>query len=178
MSNNIDQDVLRRALQAQFGTVVCYRTVISTDNTEEVLSGDCDTLTGHPASAFSGSGGRRIEQLVFPGDAARVRRERELQLKKTGEYSVQYRLVRPDGGTSWVRDVGTQNTGATGSVVREGVLADITAQRDMNQRAGRLELELENSRALLNGISDGTDTHLMVLEGDATIFLVNRSWTN
>ena len=174
--SHFDPDAARRALQAQFGSVAYYRTSTSASGSEEILGGDCEALTGRPASAFSGPDGCRIEQFVFPGDAARVRRERELQLRKSGEFSIQYRLVRPDGSTVWVRDTGTQNTPNDSTSVREGLLADVTQQRELSQRAGRLEQELDNSRALLAAINEGTDSHLMVLDGDATVFLVNRSW--
>ncbi len=176
MSQTFDQDILRRALQAQFGTVVCYRAVARAGVAEEVLSGDCDALTGRSAAAFSGADACRLDQLVFPGDAARVRRERDQQLKKSGDFSIQYRLLRPDGSVVWVRDFGTQRTNDAEGTIREGVLADITAQRDLAQRAGRLEQELDNARALLAAISDGTDAHLIVLDGDATVSMVNRSW--
>jgi signal transduction histidine kinase/CheY-like chemotaxis protein len=140
------------------------------------LSGDCIELTGQPAAAFSGPDGCHIEQLVFPGDSARVRRERDLQLKKSGDFNIQYRLARPDGTAIWVREIGTQQSGDNNSFVREGLLVDITMQREAGQRIGRLEHDLENTKALLTAISEGTDTHLMVLDGDGTVFLVNRSW--
>lgn len=176
MNNSLDPNVLLRALRTQFGTVVHYRSTVSAEGTREILSGDCDALTGRPAAEFTGLDACHLEQLIFPGDAARVRRERDLQLKKTGDFSIQYRLVRPDGSTCWVRDVGTQHANDATGIVREGVLADVSAQRDMAQRAGRLEQELENAKALLAAISDGTDAHIMVLDADATVFLVNRSW--
>ena len=176
MSNRIDQDILHRALQAQFGKVVYYSSVTSAEGTQETLSGDCEALTGWPADKFSGLEGGRLDQLVYPGDAARVRRERDQQLKKTGDFSIQYRLIRPDGSTLWIRDSGTQRINEEAGLVREGLLADITGQRELAQRAGRQEQELENAKALLTAISDGTDAHLMVLDGDAMVFLVNRSW--
>ncbi len=176
MSIDINQGLCLRALRTQFGKVVHYRTVLSEGVTEEILSGDCAELTGHPASAFAAADGCQIEQLVFPGDAARVRRERNLQLKKSGEFSIHYRLVQPGGGIVWVRDTGTERSSPDEGTVREGLLVDITQQRESDQRSGRLAQELENANALLAGISDGTDAHLMVLDGDATVFMVNRTW--
>ena len=176
MSTAIDQKILHRTLKTQFGAVVYYRLAVSNGKAEEELSGDCLELTGQPAAAFSDPDGCHIEQLVFPGDSARIRRERDLQLKKSGDFNIQYRLVRPDGTAIWVREIGTQQSGDNNSFVREGLLVDITTQREAGQKAGRLEHDLENAKALLTAISEGTDTHLMVLDGDGTVFLVNRSW--
>ena len=176
MTTEMDGATLQRALRAQLGAVVRYRSRLAESHAEDALDGDCEAVTGRGAEAFAGPEALRLEQLLFPGDAARVRRERDLQLKKSADYSLQYRLVRPDGTQVWVRDTGTQQVLEDGTVLREGLLADITAPRELAQRAGRLEQELENTRALLTAISDGTDAHLMVLDGEAAVFLVNRSW--
>jgi signal transduction histidine kinase/FixJ family two-component response regulator/HPt (histidine-containing phosphotransfer) domain-containing protein len=176
MTVSAHQDTLRRALKAQFGTIVYYRTIQSESETHEELSGDLEMLTDDRESALPRLDYSLIDKRVFPGDAARVRRERDNQLKQSNGFNIQYRLTRPDGSSIWVRDTGTQSLIETGETVREGLLADITTQREMNQRVGRLDQELENSKALLAGISDGNDTHLMVLDGESTIFLVNRSW--
>jgi two-component system sensor histidine kinase EvgS len=176
MTQEINPQILSHALRAQFGPVVYYRSVISGDDVKEIVSGDCDALTGRTQETFSGVDGNRLEQMIHPNDAARVRRERDQQLKKLDHYNIQYRLARLDGSLVTVRDFGTQHADEAGNVVREGLLADVTAQREMTQNVSRLGQELENVKALLAAISDGTDAHLMVLDGDATVFLVNKSW--
>lgn len=176
MTTEIDQKILRLALQTQFGSTVYYRSIISPKATEEILTGDCEALTGFPAAAFSSSGDRSLHQLIHAGDLTRVDRERDQQLKKSDTYNIQYRLTKPDGRLIWVRDFGKQYDDGSGSIVREGLLADVTLQRETTQGIKRLEQEYENTKALLSAISDGTDAHIMVLDGDATIFLVNRSW--
>ena len=172
----MDEISLQRALRAQLGAVLQYRSVLGEGGATETLAGDCEALTGRAAAAFAGSDALRLEQLVFPGDAARVRRERDLQLKKSPDYSLQYRLLRPDGTQVWVRDTGSQRQLDDGTLLREGLLADVTASRELAQRAGRFEQELHNSRALLAAISDGNEAHLLVLDGEATVFQINRSW--
>jgi two-component system sensor histidine kinase EvgS len=176
MTQEINPQILSHALRAQCGAVVYYRSVISGDEVQETVSGDCEALTGRFQESFSGVDGNRLEQMIHPNDAARVRRERDQQLKKLDRYNLQYRLARPDGSLLTVRDFGTQHSDETGKVVREGLLADVTQQREMAQSVSRLGQELENVKALLAAISDGTDAHLMVLDGDATVFLVNKSW--
>ena len=121
MTQEINPQILSHALRAQFGAVVFYRSVISVDEVQETVSGDCEALTGRPQESFSGVDGNRLEQMINPNDAARVRRERDQQLKKFDHYNLQYRLARPDGSLLTVRDFGTQHTDEAGKVVREGL---------------------------------------------------------
>jgi PAS domain S-box-containing protein len=176
MKTEIDQKILRLALQAQFGSTLYYHSIIAPNRTEEILTGDCEKITGFPAEAFPSGGDLTLQQLIHAGDVARVERERGQQLKKSDIYNIQYRLMHPEGKLIWVRDFGKQLIDDAGNIIREGLLADVTLQREMTQRAGRIEQEFENVKALLSAISDGADSHIMVLDGDATVFLANKSW--
>lgn len=62
--------------------------------------------------------------------------EAQVTRQATGEYSEQYRIVRPDGGLRWIRDRSFPIRDASGRVVRiVGIAEDITDRR-------QLELEI------------------------------------
>ncbi len=79
---------------------------------------------------------------IHPGDRQRV--AGALAQQAIGGYDETYRVVRPDGTVSWVRDRAFPVRDATGRVVRiTGIAADITAERLALEEVRRLNRELE-----------------------------------
>ena len=118
----------------------------------------------------------RLDDLVSPADRARVTRELDHQLHRGDSYAVTYRLLRPDGTEIWVRDAGRVVREAGLRVAREGLIADITEQRRTNQRLAKLQQALDSSRGLLDCITEAMESHLLVLDGDAQVLMVNQAW--
>jgi len=81
-------------------------------------------------------------RMVHPDDLPRLRVEFAKVLRGEGDYSLEYRIVRPDGETRWTAVHGTllRDTDGPGRVI--GVLQDITARK-------RIEEMLRESEARL-----------------------------
>jgi len=75
----------------------------------------------------------------------------------TGDYDVEFRIVRPDGEVRWIRDVAFPVRDASGRVVRiVGVARDVTAlkqgERILQEREERFRLLIENAPDMIHVI--------------------------
>jgi PAS domain S-box-containing protein len=161
-------------LAPHLGSVIYYR-IAEQDGAIE-LTGDTQGLTGHPLDAFTGEQAVSLQSLVLPADRARVKRELETQLRRQDHFALQYRLLRSDGSEIWVRDAGRMIHDQGARVAREGLIADISAQRATHQRLARIQQALDHERGLLQSIAGAMESHLLVLDADAQILMVNQAW--
>ena len=163
-------------LTPQLGPLIAYRVLTREEPPVWEISGDTQGLLGLAPDAFRGDGALTLDALMAPADRTRITRELEQQLRRGDRYSVQYRLRRADGGEIWVRDGGLARRAAGDCIGREGLIADISAQRQASQRLSRLEQELAASRGLLQAIAAAMAPHLLVLDGAAQVLMVNAAW--
>ncbi|MGD8558515.1 MAG: MASE3 domain-containing protein, partial [Gammaproteobacteria bacterium] len=118
---------------------------------ETIWRRSCESLMESPLSWLD---------AVHPEDRERV--ERTLPLQASGGYSLEYRIIRPDGSERWIRDKAFPIYDENGEVLRvAGIADDITEQvsaaetlykkeRMLNQtqaiaHLGSWELDLENN---------------------------------
>jgi PAS domain S-box-containing protein len=163
-------------LAPHLGSVVYYRVSTIESRPEQRVCGDTQGLLGHALDAFTGEQALSLDDLVIPADRIRVQRERDNQLRRGDGYTVAYRLLRSDGAEVWVRDAGRGLREGGLWVAREGLIADITEQRRTNQRLTKLQQEVDSSRGLLHSITEAMESHVLVLDGDAQILMVNNAW--
>ncbi|ATB28997.1 hypothetical protein MEBOL_002446 [Melittangium boletus DSM 14713] len=82
-------------------------------------------------------------QLVHPEDVERVDTELQRTLREQRPFSVDYRVVRPDGGVRWVRDRGMVLPDEDGAPrYLTGAAADITADKHAEEEA-RIHADFE-----------------------------------
>ncbi|MBD3393264.1 MAG: PAS domain-containing protein, partial [Chitinivibrionales bacterium] len=85
--------------------------------------------------------------LVHPDDRARITAAVESSLQTGAEYSVEHRIVRPDGTQRWMLEVGAVVRDADGSPERMiGIVRDITGQREAT---GVLENKVDKQANML-----------------------------
>ena len=102
-------------------------------------------------------------KLVHPDDLDKVRKTYDRFLADAGEWQVEYRLIRPDGETRWVREMGRTyvlNHGIPEQTI--GVLQDITEQKlaaqEIIEAKENLEQQVvERTRELANTIKQLQD---------------------
>ncbi len=100
-------------------------------------AGDIVGLNGvHPTPGM-------FEDLLHPEDAARVKVAVEKALAENSLYTAEFRIIRPDGATVWVSNLGRAEYDPTGSPVRMiGIVQDITRRRrlmdEVRERAEQL----------------------------------------
>ncbi|HXU75847.1 MAG TPA: PAS domain S-box protein, partial [Methylomirabilota bacterium] len=95
----------------------------------------CQSLYDKPLS---------FAEAIHPEDRPRVFLELE-GLREGREYRSEYRIIRPDGSTRWVSDLGFPIRNEAGEVYRSaGIARDITEQKGARRR-----LELQGKRSAL-----------------------------
>ena len=167
---------LRQVLSLHLGDLLSYRIQRQGDRCRTTVDGRCAGLSEAQLARIRDDEGADLDTLIYPPDRARVRRERAGQLSRTGQYSVQFRIQRDDAAICWIRDCGVSRPLEGDGLSLEGIWAEITQQRESQQQARRLEQELANERALLFGISDGAQSHLLVLDSDGVVVHINQPW--
>lgn len=124
-----------------------------------------ESMIGYPAAAWLGTESlwRRIlhdddrEQVIAAYSAAVAAR---------APLSCEYRLVGPDGRTTWVRDSSTLVDHGERSL-RQGFIVDITELK-------RAEEQLERNATLLRGLIDATVDGMCLTDREGEILIANR----
>jgi len=119
-----------------------YSTEISQDGhpINQYISPNVVDLTGYPMENFITDWNFWPKKVIHPEDQPAAARQ-AAQLVRGQNSEIEYRLVRADGETIWVRDSGrSENTGQ--SIVVYGVVSDITGRK-------QVEAALVRERALL-----------------------------
>ena len=110
---------------------VAYQRQMDADWTMTFVSDSCRELTGYDPADFCGNGVRTWASIISAEDFVRAWSDVQNQLANGTSYSVEYRVMSPDGEPRWVseRGVGIINpaTGELDSLV--GVVLDFTETR-------------------------------------------------
>lgn len=105
---------------------------------------------------------------VHPEDQVRVREAFVIQ-QQGGTYSVDYRILRPDGTLRWIHDRGFPIRNDAGEVYRiAGVAEDITERR-------QAEVESQQQRMRLEGIVDSAMDGIITINEEQRVLLINAA---
>lgn len=176
MTEAFDSIELRSLFALQVDSALFYRLIQEGDAIRVTLEGACLALTGREHDAFAPTGSLTLDELVFQSDRVRVIREKELQLKKSGQYNVQFRVQHTDGSLRWIRDCGFSVSRVAGEKALAGVWVDITQQRLTTQSMAKIEQQLTNCQALLSAISDGAESHQLIIDAEGIVAHINQTW--
>ncbi len=73
--------------------------------------------------------------LVHPEDRDRVKKAFNKSITQHNPYQVSYRIIWPDGTVRWLESKGTVECNEAGEAIRiEGIIADITEQKELEQQ--------------------------------------------
>ena len=109
---------------------------------------------------------------VHPDDRARVLRE--TGILETGRvFECKYRIVRPDGSTRAIREVGSPVDDSSGVPRFVGAWMDITEQEEMTLELQRRGAALEDSEELWRATFQSNPTMYFMVDGAGTIVSVN-----
>ncbi|MCZ8152247.1 MAG: PAS domain-containing protein [Rhodobacteraceae bacterium] len=102
-----------------------YRCRNDRDYSMLLMEGAVAELTGYPTSDFIEMPQRSYSGLTHPEDTDTVFAAVDSALERRENWSVDYRLVRPDGSTRWVHEVGGGVFDASGALqFLEGIVLD------------------------------------------------------
>lgn len=105
------------------------------------ISPGYESIWGRSCASLKASPQSWVES-IHPDDRERVRRDATTK-QVTGEYDVEYRLIRPDGTTRWIWDRAFPIRDAHGAVYRiAGLAEDITERKQAEMEAHTRETQL------------------------------------
>jgi two-component system cell cycle sensor histidine kinase/response regulator CckA len=111
-------------------------------------------------------------EAIHPEDRERVRNT-ALTLQAAGAYDVEYRIVRPDGSTRWIRDRAFPIRNASGQVYRvAGVAEDVTSRRQLEEQFRHAQ-KMEAIGQLAAGVAHDFNNLLTVMCGNAELLLLD-----
>jgi len=165
----------------------CLR--IAPDGTIEndFISPAIEGICGYPPEDIStsgqvfGAGVMNLEgdpwlRLVVPEDRHRVAEEyTRLYLEKLDRQVSEYRITRSDGEIVWIRDNCVATRYPSGAVQIDGILSDITQEKQAAEGERKLEerirqtQKLESIGILAGGISHDFNNLLVVIMGNADL---------
>lgn len=115
-----------------------YRCRNDRDYSMLLMEGAVAELTGYPKDDFLTAPQRSYSGLTHPEDTESVFAAVDAALLRRENWSVDYRLVRPDGTVRWVHEVGGGVFDAAGELqFLEGIVLDHEARK--NEEAQRAE---------------------------------------
>ncbi|MEA5060301.1 MAG: EAL domain-containing protein [Candidatus Pelethousia sp.] len=122
---------------------------------------------GYSESEFLYETGGLFENCLHPQDRTRILTEMDLQNKKGGEYALQYRMRKKDGGYLWIRDNGKKILTDGG---REALLCVCTDITDM-------VLLQQDKDAIIGAIPGGVCELLPMPEGPTILTATDGFYT-
>ena len=103
--------------------------------TMEFVSEGCERLTGYPAADLLHNRRISFDQIVHPQDLELLAQVAEAAARTRERYTIEYRIVRADGGVRWVWERGTPVFGPDSKLVAfEGFIEDITERKSDQER--------------------------------------------
>ena len=112
----------------------------------------------------------RFLEIVHPDDCKKVE-DALRELLRTGvPYSIDFRIVRPDGGKRYVRERAELETDSNGTLRLIGTLQDVTEYKRLEERFQTAQ-KLESVGRLAGGVAHDFNNLLTVINGYASLLL-------
>ncbi|WP_170937249.1 MULTISPECIES: PAS domain S-box protein [Rhodomicrobium] len=128
-----------------------------------------ETIWGRPTAELTGMAA--WSETIYPDDLAALGGKLEL---KPSDKQIEYRIVRPDGSTRWVRDTRFLLQASEGQPgVLAGIVRDFTARKEAVDALTAARVEAENRMAELEHLYENAPIGLAVIGTDYRIQRVN-----
>jgi PAS domain S-box-containing protein len=182
-----------------------YRCKLDADWTMLFASEKALEISGYSAEEFL-DGSIHLGDIIVKEDAARVTEEVEKGLKKSGAFNCKYRIKTKTGEIKWVWDTGTRVVIEGEEDTLEGLILDITAQKQLEEtmqqqleeirsteeelrqnmeelqatqeEMNRAQKELEIKEGNLNALINNTEDTIFALDKNYVITVVNDTLHN
>lgn len=136
------------------------------------ISQSFEALTGYAPDEFMTAMASRYVDLIHPDDVHTVTRMILGAVTRQQPYSVEYRILRKNATVGWVLDRGQPIGRANGAMPsRDGVLFDITEQKQLEEQVRRAEQQIWKARQfaamgnLAGGIAHDFNNLLTAING-------------
>jgi PAS domain S-box-containing protein len=154
-----DNEALLRSLVANVPGAI-YRCACDAHWTMQWLSDEIEEISGYPASDFIDSAVRTFASVIHPDDREHVERSVMDGVDAHRPFTLEYRIVRRDGGERWVLERGQVQEAGDGRRWLDGAIFDVTARRAAEQALHEREIveaqlaEVHASRARILEAAD------------------------
>ncbi len=124
---------------------VVYRCAIDSDWKMYLISDFIYTLSGYPASDFIMNRKRTYASIIHPSDRQMVEDVVNIGLENREAYLITYRIIHRDGTVRWVHEkgVGYYDDNQHSAMYLDGVIIDVTAEKNLEQLLSAKNQELE-----------------------------------
>jgi PAS domain S-box-containing protein len=152
-------EALLRSLVANIPGAV-YRCACDEHWTMQWLSDEIEEISGYPATDFIESAVRTFTSVIHPDDREQVERSVLDAVTARRPFTLEYRIVRPDGEVRWVLERGQAQEAGDGRRWLDGAIFDVTARRAAEQALREHEIveaklaEVQASRARILEAAD------------------------
>ncbi len=135
----------------------------------EQVEGECEELTGYPASALESGSVSYGSEVVHEADRDPLWEAVQAALADRVPFEITYRIVTSDGGVKWVWERGRGIYEGDDLVALEGFITDITDRK-------RREAELETMALRLDAILEHTMTPMFMKNAEGRYVFTNRQF--
>jgi PAS domain S-box-containing protein len=140
-------DRLVRALMINVPGAI-YRSAWHDGYRLELISDEIERISGYPPTNFIASAKRTLMSVIHPDDVDSVMESVKRCTDDGGQFAVEYRIVRADGGIRWVLDRGQPVPGKGGRLWVDGAIFDITERRATEEALRAREIEQARTEEL------------------------------
>ena len=113
---------------------LAYRCRMDRDWTMQFVSEGCKALTGYPPESFLCNRDLSYNDLIADEYREVIWEEWQRVLRRKGNFRYEYEIIARDGTRKWVLEMGQGIYGADGVEALEGIIIDITSQKDNEAR--------------------------------------------
>lgn len=107
-----------------------YRLVFDSDWKIQFISDGIAEISGYPAANFINTPVGVFQSIIDPKDAAMVEKTIKKSIVKKRNYTIEYRIIRPDKSVRWVSDKGQGIFNENGDILwLDGVIVDSTKRK-------------------------------------------------
>ena len=157
-----------RALMANVPGAI-YRCAPDRDWTMELISDEIERISGYPPEDFIDNAVRTYASVIHPEDREPVENAVFEACDEKRPFVLEYRVVRADGGITWVLERGQLVHGTNGRTWLDGAIFDISARREAEDQRRQKEAEqarVAELRASRARIIEATDAARRQIERD------------
>jgi PAS domain S-box-containing protein len=117
----------------------------------------------------------RFERMIHPEDAYNFHAASKRAFKAQLEWHEEFRLIKPDGNEIWLESYSNHVKEPDGSILRYGILMDITNRKNLEKARKMVHVQLLESEAKYRMLADNIEAPMVVVDGEGKVVLINES---
>lgn len=133
---------------------VVFRCRLDNDMTMEFISQGVEAIAGYPSWNFKLNKVRSFHSLIYTTDKEKVINAINQSISLGCQYTVEYRIKSSDGNLKWLSERGHVVPGENDQYSVEGIITDITENKNMQTRLNRSLKQLQELNQYLHTVRE------------------------